>query len=238
MSDDDSERRDRNRKVADLKQSRAPLSRVAGEMLGMSPWKKKTLAAFLFIAAVGGVLWVAGWVTVRNAPASAPEQVASQVEDEDRSLRNPDLPGASFVDGRRAPDSGTSTSDSAADTTSEAETPAAADADTGRSLPWTAHVGGWMAKLGLSFAGGLVIGIFFRTFLKTMAAITALAAALLVGLSYFELVNVDFTTMRTNYDSFAGWLADQGWRFKELVVGILPSAVFAGFGFLVGFLRR
>lgn len=235
MSDDDPKRRDRDRKVADLKQSRAPLSRIAGEMIGMAAWKKKTLAAFLFIAAVGGVLWVTGWVSAEKSPVAATGPDASLAADDEASPGTTTAPpGASFIDGRQSPNSGTSTPDSTTDTPDPEEDEAASE----RNLPWTAHVGGWMAKLGLSFAGGLVLGIFFRTFLKTMAAITALAAAVLVGLSYFELINIDFTTMQTNYDSFAGWLADQGWRVREMVVGVLPSAFFAGFGFVVGFLRR
>lgn len=251
MSDDASAQRDsksdRDRKVADLRQSRAPLSRVAGEMIAMSAWKKKTLAGFLFLAAVGGVLWVAGSVNTRYAPSAptpagdgpAESALPEAAESDDRPAQYaPGLPGRSFVDNHQQPqrDPGDSTISTTPETVPPSEP--GAEEPVARDLPWSARVGGWMAKLGLSFAGGLVLGIFFRVFLKTMAAITALAAGLVIGLSYFEVVNIDFTTMQANYDSFAGWLADQGWRVKELLAGVLPSAIFVGLGFFVGFLRR
>jgi uncharacterized membrane protein (Fun14 family) len=198
------------------------MAKFAGELVGIAPWKKKLLALFLLVAAVGAVLRVPAWIN----PPAADTPAEQRTEAPDGTVTAP--PGAQgFVDsGERR-----TSSDPAGSSTADSD---AAPAE----LPWTARLGGWMAKLGLSFAGGLVLGVFFRSFLKTMAAITALLVVGLVGLSYFEVVNVDFTTMRQNYDSFAEWISDQGYRFKDMIVAFLPSATSAAVGFFIGFIRR
>ena len=191
------------------------MAKVAGELVAISPWKKKLLAVFLVLAAVGAAMWV---------PARLSRSMADDPEQREAVRRDAVPPGASgFVaEGDRTGDGTVSTADS------REEAP----------LPWQARLGGWMAKLGLSFAGGLVLGVFFRSFLKTMAAITALVVVGIVALSYFEVINVDFTTMRQNYDSAAGWVTEQGYRFKDAITTFLPSAASAGVGFFVGFIRR
>ena len=189
------------------------MAKFAGELVGISPWKKKLLALFLLVAAVGAVMRVPAWI---NPPEPDPA--------EQRVLARDD---AAPADSRGFVGSERRTGESS--TTTEPAPP---------ELPWTARLGGWMAKLGLSFAGGLVLGVFFRSFLKTMAALTALVVVGLVGLSYFEVLNIDFTTMRQNYDSFSGWISDQGYRLKDMIVAFLPGATSAAFGFFVGFIRR
>ena len=209
---------------------RQPVAKMAGALTGMSPLKKKVLAFFLAVAAIGAGLWGYGWAQQRHAADPAPRTASVEQDvapEADSTLDG--VAGRSFVEGRP-----TGTTPEPADTASEEEAETAA----APAMPWTGRLGGWMAKLGLSFAGGLVMGVFFRTFLKTMAAITALVASAIVLLSYFELINVDFTTMRTNYDSFAEWLTAQGWKLKDLVAGVLPSAVASGAGFFMGFLKK
>lgn len=210
--------------VDEARRSKAPLARVAGELLGMSPWKKRLLAGFLLIAAVGAVMRVPDWMNPPAAPAPADR---SAVVADDGANADAPANARGFVDESQQPRRGMPPplDDASAETPKE-------------PLPWTARLGGWLARLGLSFAAGLVLGVFFRAFLKTMAAITAVVIAGIVGLSYFEVLNIDFTSMRQNYDSFAGWLSDQGYRAKDMIVGVLPSFTAAVSGFFVGFIRR
>lgn len=200
------------------------MSRVTGELAAMSSWKKKLLALFLVIGAAGAAMRAPAWFEEFTAADSAP--VAAENADPDPAVQPP--PGArGFVDSSRMRTSGENTAPASAE-----------EEESAKSLPWNAELGGWLAKLGLSFAGGLVLGVFFRAFLKTMAAITALAIAAIVGLSYFEVINVDFTTMRQNYDGAAEWISAQGEWLKDAAMGVLPSLGAAGVGFFFGFIRR
>jgi uncharacterized membrane protein (Fun14 family) len=190
------------------------MAKFAGDLVGIAPWKKKLLALFLLVAAVGAVMRVPAWI---NPPE--PDPAEQRVLAREGSAAPSESRG--FVGSEQRTGESSTTADSAPG-----------------QLPWTARLGGWMAKLGLSFAGGLVLGVFFRSFLKTMAAITAVVVVGLVSLSYFEVLNIDFTTMRQNYDSFSSWISDQGYRFKDMIVAFLPSATSAAVGFFVGFIRR
>lgn len=176
----------------------------------MSGFKKKLLSLFLVVAAVGGAFRVPAYFTAGAEPL--PSLDSSAVESR----------GASFTG-----EAGTSADD-------DLEPARAESADIG----WKAKVGGWMAKLGLSFAGGLIAGVFFRIYLKTMAALAAVATAGFIGLSYFEVINLDFTVMRDNYDSATAWLNSQAGRVKDLMLTIFPSATAAGTGFFAGVLKK
>jgi len=181
----------------------------------MSGFKKKLLAVFLVVAAAGGALRVPAYFTAgEQAKAEpAPQFDASAAESR----------GSSFTD-----DAVTLSDD-------DDNEPARAEP---AGIGWKATIGGWMAKLGLSFAGGLIAGVFFRIYLKTMAALAAVATAGFVGLSYFEVINLDFTVMRENYDSATAWLSSQAGRVKDLLLAIFPSATAAGAGFFSGVLKK
>ena len=198
---------------------RARLHRVAGELLGMSAFKKKLLSTFLFVAAVGGVLCLPELFdkgTKPTPPAAEARSIEAGAADAGRRGFVGDAPPASARD---------------AD-----DTPAAEPEPT--TSPWKSRLGYWMARLGLSFAAGLILGIFFRSFIKTMAAITALVATTLVALSYFQVLNVDFTLMKENYGTFSGWLNSQAWHLKDSIGGVLPSTVATACGFFFGFRRK
>ena len=223
----------------ELRRSKAPLAKVTGELIGMSPWKKRLLAAFLLIAAIGALLRVPAWLDDRGQPAaSTTPDIHASAEGGDGTATAPPPGARGFVDSsrQRTTTDGDDAGDPSADDGPAA--PAETDVSADRSLPWTAHLGGWLAKLGLSVAAGLVLGVFFRAFLKTMAAITALVVTALVALSYFEVINVDFKTMRQNYDTYSGWLTEQGYRAKDLIVVVLPSFAAGAAGFFVGFVRK
>ena len=207
-----------HRHVADtarqLSRRRAPLARAAGALLGMTPFKKKLLGFFLLLAAIGGLLRVPAWID--KAPA---------VSDAAPALTLPEVRGRGFVD-------------DAPTRSRETTPPAARRIGTAPPPPWTARLGGWMASLGLSFAGGLVLGVFFRSFVKTMAAITAVALAAVAALSYFQIIDLDFTTMRQNVDGLRGQVNDGAGRLKDALSGLLPSGFAAAVGFFFGFRRR
>lgn len=209
----------------------SPVRRVGREMAALSVWKKALLAFFLLLAAVGAGLWVHG-----RANAEPVQPNASESQEAAPRLSTEGLPpnAQGFVDSNTA-----RTSDREVDDEEEpAPAGQAEPAEPALKLPWTGELGGWMVKLGLSFAVGLVLGVFFRTFLKTMAIVTAVAVAGIVGLSYFEILPIDFATMRTNYDTAADWMQGQAGWIKDVAVAFLPSATAGGFGFFVGFLRR
>ena len=225
---------------------RARLNRAAGALCSMSAFKKKLLSFFLLVAAVGGVMW--GSANFDSAAKRATSPAAAQkraAADEAAAAvakgnRPPaaDVPGASFADVKDAATPAERDQARIANKKALDQVEAAADDAEATALPWTGRLGGWLARLGLSFAAGLVLGVFFRTFLKTMAAITAVVITALVALSYFQVLNVDFTLMRQNYETYAGWLQSQAWQLKGAVGGVLPSTVATACGFFFGFRRR
>ncbi len=181
---------------------------IASELLRLSGWQRWLVSLFLVMAAVGGVMWTHATLTSRGEV---------RLDDPPVFLSDQPEPSRGFV------------GDAGSVELEQAEEP---------GLPWHGQLGGWLAKLGISFAVGVVVGVFFRSFLKTVAAVTAVAVAAVVGLSYFEIIDVDFTTMRDNYGSAAEATRGFGSQLKDLVLGRLPSATAALGGFVVGFLRR
>jgi len=72
-------------------------------------------------------------------------------------------------------------------------------------------------------------------FIKSMAVLAAIVAVTITGLSYFKVLNIDFTKMKTHYDSATSWAKDQTVRLKDVVMGALPSTTMAAVGFFLGF---
>jgi uncharacterized membrane protein (Fun14 family) len=93
-------------------------------------------------------------------------------------------------------------------------------------------------NFGFSVVIGFLAGWFFRTFLKTMAFVTAIMVAGFFLLSYFNVLNIDVAGMKMQYDSVAHWLTEQGSRLKDVVFSYLPSTTGAFVGAFLGFLRR
>ena len=181
--------------------------RLASEFLGMSGTKKKILTGFVLLAVIGAGLMLPSLIDRWRQPANS-----AQVQVEQQP------PGAqAFLDTGRTGDQRTQTSD-------RAET------------PWTAKLGGWMARLGLSFAGGLIVGIFFRAFVKTMAMITALAVAAIAALGYFGIIDVD--SVRSGADSAAGWATARGQEVNDVVLRVLPPAGTGVVGFFFGLFKK
>ncbi len=203
-------------------QKTRPAARVAAEFVGLSPWKKKLLSLFIVVASIGGLMWThATFISESNATPPA-------FMSGDDTRPNADLPPNSrgFID---------DTSDGLAEAADEA---GVTEGQSDWKLPWHGRLGGWLARLGVSFAVGLIVGVFFRAFLKTMAAVTAVVVGGIVCLSYFEVFDIDFDAMRQNADTASGWAKDQAGGLKNIVVNFLPSATAATVGGFTGFLRR
>lgn len=197
------------------KDGQKPLQRLAAEVAGMSSWKKKLLAGLLVVTVLGLALRAAAYFRGEQPRETAPRALDPQA---------PAGESRGFIDSSRLErdDAGT------------AARPRAEES--GEPLPWSARLGGWMARLGGSFAGGLLFGIFFRAFLKTMAAITALVVAAIAALAWFDVVDAD--SLRRGSDSVFGWAEGTGTAAKNFLVGVLPSAGSGAAGFFVGLLKK
>ncbi|HSV12644.1 MAG TPA: FUN14 domain-containing protein [Tepidisphaeraceae bacterium] len=114
--------------------------------------------------------------------------------------------------------------------------PAIVGQDTSPTM--TQRVSPWMTRVGLSFFVGIVVGLVSRMFLKIAAGITVLIGGVILALSYFHVLNVDMSSVKTEYASASAWLGDQAVRLKDMVLHALPSTSSAAAGFLSGFKRR
>jgi len=95
-----------------------------------------------------------------------------------------------------------------------------------------------MTRMGLSFIAAFVIGWAFRVFIKTMLLITVLGTALLLGLSYFGVLNVDFTKARTEYAGAIAWISDQAERLRDTALAYFPSTGGSMVGLLLGLKKK
>jgi uncharacterized membrane protein (Fun14 family) len=92
--------------------------------------------------------------------------------------------------------------------------------------------------VGLSVVAGFVVGWLCRAFLKMTVGLVVLGAAVLAALSYFGVLNVDFSAAREHYANAAHWVTDQVGRLKDVVVWHLPSSGGGVVGAWMGFRRR
>ncbi len=197
--------------------------RVAIAVAEMPSWKKRLMLLTMIAGILGGGAKLATMFTEKSSDQAAVSQnveVSRTAADGD-TLRPENSSG--FIGGRTDATNSPTTAGTYSDTTTAAPEPST-----------TAKVSSWVAKIGLSIFVGLIVGTIFRMFVKTMAVIAAVAIAAIVALSYFQVINVDFTTMKENYDSFAGWAQAQVGKFKDVVLTSLPSAGSALAGFVLG----
>ncbi len=96
----------------------------------------------------------------------------------------------------------------------------------------------WATRAGIGFIAGFVIGWIFRAFLKTMLLVSVLCGGLFLALSYFNILNLDLTKARTQYESGMSWVSDQGTRLKDASLRHIPSGVPALFGGFLGMRRK
>jgi uncharacterized membrane protein (Fun14 family) len=205
-------------------------SQVSEALRMMPSWKRKLLGVSLVVglAGAGGQLASSALKSNPAPTANNPTAPAANVSPAD-APPTPAPSGASgFVSatGRPAPQT-----DAPAASPGAASDPSPPTTLTQRLTPWMTHVG-------LSFFVGIVVGLIFRIFMKMALGITALIAALIFALSYFHVLNIDMTAVKTEYASVSAWAGDQVARLKDLVMHALPSSSSAAVGFFAGFKRR
>ena len=96
----------------------------------------------------------------------------------------------------------------------------------------------WLMKVGASFIAGFVLGFALRIFVRITLTILTVGIVILVLLSRFHVMNIDFTSAETKYQDSIHWLEDQGERFKDTAVAHLPHSSSGVFGAFAGFRRR
>lgn len=95
-----------------------------------------------------------------------------------------------------------------------------------------------LTKAGVSFVGAFLIGWAFRIYIKTMVIFTLLAVGILLALSYFNVINIDFSAAREQYTSAAGWLTDQATRLKDAALSHLPASSTGLAGLIAGMWKK
>jgi uncharacterized membrane protein (Fun14 family) len=177
-----------------------------------------TLATLLAACGAAGVVTrkaeVATTATVSSATGSQQQQ----------QQQSPSGPSRGFV----SSDSGSSSASTPAPTPAPAPPPPTL---TERISPHAMHVG-------LGMIGGFVIGWAFRAFLKMMATITFFVAVIFFGLSYFNILNVDFSAAQTKFKSQTEWVSDQASRAKDAAMTHVPGGASSLIGLWLGFRRK
>ncbi len=135
-------------------------------------------------------------------------------------------PHSSFTGDSTSPQSGTSGT-GAFDTITTTQTTA--------EQPWYLSPG--FLNLGASVIGGFIVGWLLRVFVKTTILVGSLMAMLFGALSYFHIMNVDFTSVQQHYNTEVAWLTDQAYRLKDMVIAHLPAHAGGLFGIFMGFRR-
>jgi uncharacterized membrane protein (Fun14 family) len=92
-------------------------------------------------------------------------------------------------------------------------------------------------KIGISLVIGFIVGFLFRAFLKTMALIVLVIGGIILALSYFDILNIDFASAREQTEQAASWLTQKVTAAREMVMAHLPSGVASAVGAFLGFRR-
>jgi uncharacterized membrane protein (Fun14 family) len=200
----------------------------------MPGWKKMLLGLSLLVGVAGFAVEEAGSVVKKTAPAvpTAPTHVAPG----EPTAGSP-VVGSGFVP---AGSSGFVASPSSASAPQPAPGPGVAPADSSQTEAqgMSALMTPYLTRVGFSVFIGVVIGFLFRTFIKIAVGISALVVAAALALSYFHIVNIDMTAVKTETASASAWISDQAFRLKDVIFHALPSSTGAGVGFIFGFKRR
>jgi uncharacterized membrane protein (Fun14 family) len=116
------------------------------------------------------------------------------------------------------------------------DTAAPASSETSPSL--NQRVSPAMTKIGLSFIAGFVLGWVFRAFLKLASMIGAAGIAILMGLSWLRIVNIDLSQAQQEYNSAMAWMNDQAWILAKNILSHIPGSASTFAGLYVGFKRK
>jgi uncharacterized membrane protein (Fun14 family) len=188
----------------------------AGPRRKRSPvWAVGLLILAIVVAAAGGVMWSLGEF---NPPA------APQGDGRVTTLQRNGAPNAGLVD------SGSSSASPAGPSlTEQAEL---------KYHDWKARYGPTLVALGISFAGGFVVGTMFRTFIRTAAVLAAVFVVAVIALSFFGVIHLDFTAAQQRYAGAIDWLQGEGLKLWQLALKSIPSTAAGIVGVIVGFVRR
>jgi uncharacterized membrane protein (Fun14 family) len=104
--------------------------------------------------------------------------------------------------------------------------------------PLFTRVSPLMTRVGFTFIAGFIIGWAFRAFLKITAMLTSLGMAILVGLSYFHVLNIDFTSVEKKYQTDMAWVSDQADRAGKALLAHIPGSSSSFVGMFIGFKRK
>ena len=95
-----------------------------------------------------------------------------------------------------------------------------------------------LTKLGFSFVVGFAVGYVLLFFLRAAALLAGLVLAALFGLQYAGVVQVDWPSIETNYESAFGWLLPRFDALRTFLLENLSSSGSAALGLLSGLMRR
>lgn len=96
----------------------------------------------------------------------------------------------------------------------------------------------WATRVGFAFIAGFLIGWVFRAFIKLMSLATMAGVAILGGLSYFHIMNIDFTAVEREYKSNIAWVTDQAERLAQSLLSHIPGSTSSFAGMFIGFKRK
>lgn len=96
----------------------------------------------------------------------------------------------------------------------------------------------WAMRMGLSLLVGFLLGFALRVFVRITVTLLVLGIGLMMLLSYFHVVNVDFSAEKTKYENTVHWAEDQATRVKDSALSHLPSSGGGALGAFAGFRRR
>lgn len=91
-----------------------------------------------------------------------------------------------------------------------------------------------LMKGGMSFLVGFCIGFALRAFFKISAAFVGLVLLAIFGLSYAGIVEVNWVTLQTWFETALASVKDQTAGFQTFMTGSLPSAAMASAGLFTG----
>ncbi len=93
-------------------------------------------------------------------------------------------------------------------------------------------------RLGFSFVVGFFVAYVFRRFIKMLLLVGGGIATLLIILKATGFLNIDMTSVQSEVDRGIDAAQEHAFRFKDLILGYVPSGVSAGAGVLAGARRR
>lgn len=95
-----------------------------------------------------------------------------------------------------------------------------------------------LMALGFSFFVGFAVGTLLRVFVKLALVVAGLVFLSLTGLSYLELVTVNWDAMDQIFQNFAARIGSDFDSLRTVVTGRLPQAGLGALGLVAGLKKR